>query len=96
MEKELLLVVEYKMLPGRRDAFLQAAADLCAYFNTEPGCICYRYLTDPADPDALVLVERWQKAQDQQAHMQTEQFAALRAMKDDYIAASSMRSYTEN
>lgn len=75
--------VTYHCKSGQREAFYQAVTDLGlrAISMGEAGNVKYDYYFDAQDPDALLLVETWQTAEDQQAHCQTELFAKLQALK---------------
>ena len=75
--------VTYHCKSGQREAFYQAVTDLGLRANSmgEAGNVKYDYYFDAQDPDALLLVETWQTAEDQQAHCQTELFAKLQALK---------------
>ena len=82
--EHMMLLVTYRMLPGQRDAFLQevAAAGILAKVQQEDGFERYDYYLSAADPDELLIVEEWDSEAQQQAHVNTDHMAQLRAIKE--------------
>ena len=80
-------------LPGQRDAFLQevAAAGILAKVQQEDGFERYDYYLSAADPDELLIVEEWDSEAQQQAHVNTDHMAQLRAIKEKYVASTAMQ-----
>ena len=83
--EHMMLLVTYRMLPGQRDAFLQevAAAGILAKVQQEDGFERYDYYLSAADPDELLIVE--------QAHVNTDHMAQLRAIKEKHVASTAMQ-----
>ena len=81
--EHMMLLVTYRMLPGQRDAFLQevAAAGILAKVQQEDGFERYDYYLSAADPDELLIVEEWDSEAQQQAHVNTNHMAQLRASR---------------
>lgn len=95
MAQPVFLLVTYRMNPGCRGAFLRQVdeAGLPAFFRGEPGCMRYEYLP-AADPDTLILLEYWACADDQARHAATAQFAALAAVKAQYVQTTVIERFT--
>lgn len=54
------VLVEYRALPGQLERALSEIEALVAtVVATEPDCSGIRLLQDPADPERVLLVERW-------------------------------------
>ena len=76
--EHMMLLVTYRMLPGQRDAFLQevAAAGILAKVQQEDGFERYDYYLSAAQ---------------QQAHVNTDHMAQLRAIKEKHVASTAMQ-----
>ena len=81
--------VTYHCKSGQREAFYQALCDLGVRDNSlgEEGNRKYDYFFAAEAPDDLLLVETWTEPSLQSAHCQTEIFAKLQALKDQYCAS---------
>lgn len=56
----ITVLVEYRVLPGQVERTLSEIEALVAtVVTTEPDCLGIRLLQDAADPERLLLVERW-------------------------------------
>lgn len=80
---------------GKRAAFYEALCDLGVRTNSkqEEGNIRYDYYFAAEAGDDLLLVETWQTPELQQAHCQTEIFAKLQALKQQYCDAVDIDKY---
>lgn len=58
-----------KVLPDHRDALIAAAADMAVATHAEAGCIDYSLWLSPEDPNAILLLERWEDEASLMAHM---------------------------
>ena len=87
--EHMMLLVTYRMLPGQRDAFLQEVA--AAGILTKDGFERYDYYLSAADPDELLIVEEWDSEAQQQAHVNTDHMAQLRAIKEKHVASTAMQ-----
>lgn len=92
----LVLNVTYKVKDGLREEYYNAIAPLAKYFNTENGCICYKYYNSCEDKNELFLLEKWESKEAQLAHTETEQFASLQALKDKYVIYTVVERYSGN
>ncbi len=92
--EHMMLLVTYRMLPGQRDAFLQEVAarlSILAKVQQEDGFERYDYYLSAADPDELLIVEEWDSEAQQQAHVNTDHMAQLRAIKEKYVTSTAMQ-----
>ena len=87
--------VTYHCKPGQRDAFYEALCELGvrANSNKEEGNIRYDYYFAAEAEDDLLLVETWQTPELQQAHCQTETFAKLQALKQQFCTSVNIDKY---
>lgn len=84
---EIVVVVLSRAVPGRVEEGLEAFAEVAATTHTEEGCVAYALHRSPADPDLIVLVERWASREALDAHLATEHLAAFRRDSHDIWAA---------
>jgi quinol monooxygenase YgiN len=72
------VVAEITLVEGREEEGLEALrAAVEATHAKDPGCLLYALHRDLADPTHLVMVEKWESAEDLTAHGKTEHLAAL-------------------
>ena len=75
--------VTYHCRPGQREPFYEALCELGIRANSraEAGNLGYDYYFAAEAPDDLLLVESWESPAHQQAHVETELFQKLQALK---------------
>lgn len=92
-----ILHVTYTARPGQREAFVAAVAEagIDAASRSEEGCVRYDYFY-PAQggSDDVLLLELWDTVEAQQKHTQTAHFKALGAIKEQYVANTTIQKYT--
>ena len=75
----LVIIAEFDVKPGARDAFLAAAhEDAQTSLRDEPGCRRFDVLTPDGGGDKVVLYEIYDDDAAFAAHMETPHFAAFR------------------
>ena len=62
------LIVTIFAAPGKGSELAEQYATRCAEVMQEPGCEQYEIFQSACDPDKLVLLERWTKKADLDAH----------------------------
>ena len=94
----LTWLVTYHCKPGQREAFREAIAEagIREVSAAENGNLAYDYYLSDADPDALLLVERWADSAAQSAHTWTETFSALQALKAQYCDEAEIDKYVRD
>lgn len=65
---EVVGVVHVRAAEGRLDELVAAFTSCILKTQEEEGCLAYALHRDNADPDHLVLVERWRSQADLDAH----------------------------
>ena len=88
----LLLLVKYTAKPGGREKFVREITD-SGILNTvraEDGCEGYDYYFSAGNPDAVMLVEKWASAKQQEATVLTACMAELMKIKEKYISGTSV------
>jgi quinol monooxygenase YgiN len=83
---EVVVVVLSRAAPGRVEDGLAAFAELAAVTHTEKGCLAFTLHREPADPDRIVLVERWATREALDAHLETPHLLAFRRGSQDIWA----------
>lgn len=63
------LVITFAATPGKGAELAAALRERCAEVAKEPGCEQFEAFQSVADPDRLVLLERWQDQAALDAHM---------------------------
>ncbi len=91
----LLIIVTYHCRQGKRDEFLAAISkaqigEKCA---AEPGCLGYAYHLPAADPDDVVLIEKWADREALAPHAKTPHFAQLTEIKAQYVVSMDAVRY---
>ena len=56
----IVLVVNFKVKEGQKDAFMEVMKPLMLGSQSEPGCIEYNLFASDDDANALVLIEKFQ------------------------------------
>ena len=85
--KAVLLLVTYQMKAGMRNAFLQevAQAGILEKIRQERGCLQYAYFLSAEDPDSLLLIEKWESPELQQAHLMQPHMEKLKEIKPRFV-----------
>ncbi len=81
------MVVVARAKPGSGDEALAAFAGVAVPTHAEEGCLTYALHRSVADPDEIVLVERWASREALDEHLASEHLAAFRAGSADLWAA---------
>ena len=91
----MLLQVTYTMRPGKREDFLKDVREsgLLEDIRKEDGCQGYAYYLPEEEDGTLLLIERWATPQAQKVHMESENMARLRGLKDQYITDTKLLSW---
>lgn len=84
---EVVVVVVAQAKPGQGDAALAAFGEVAVPTHAEQGCIAYALHRSAADPDQIVLVERWVSRQALDDHLATAHLQDFRATSHDLWAA---------
>ena len=74
----ILVAGTIKYQPGAIERLKSAMQKMVAATRQEDGCINYDFAVDVADPDTLIIFERWRDRQALEAHFQTTHMAAWR------------------
>ena len=87
--------VIYNMKPGKREEFLAAAAELNLReaVRGENGCLQYDYFCAAADPDQLLLVEKWSDAKAQEIHLTQPHMAHMPELKERFVRETVIEKY---
>ena len=80
MADRIVVLAEFTAPPEHLDAFLELCAlDSRGSLRDEPGCLQFDVLTDPEEPDGVVLHEIYTDRAAYDAHRQTPHYAAFAA-----------------
>ncbi|MGD9570713.1 MAG: putative quinol monooxygenase [Thermoleophilia bacterium] len=83
---EVVVVVVAQAKPGQGDAALAAFGEVSVPTHAEEGCIRYALHRSAADPDQIVLVERWASREALDEHLATTHLQEFRASSGDLWA----------
>lgn len=93
--EELALTVVYTAKPGKRQAFVDevVARGIIDKIRAEDGCITYDYYVSEDDIDRLMLIEKWESAAHQEAHMAQPHMQELAEIKERFIDGTKIERY---
>jgi quinol monooxygenase YgiN len=74
----LLVVSALSIDPARREDILLAVRELTVNTREEAGCVGFRLLQDPDNPNDLVFLETWQSRDALDSHLSTAPVARFR------------------
>lgn len=72
--------------PERRDDAIRAARAMVAATRSEPGCIAYRFATDVADPNLVLVFEEWKDDESLKRHFETPHMATFQQEVPGFLA----------
>ena len=89
----LVVLVEFRLTPGARDAFLEAVTiNARSSVRDEPGCLRFDILTDHGKTrDSVVLYEIYENSAAFDAHRQTPHFATFHEATDGMVEKRILR-----
>ena len=81
------IFVKYTCKEGKRETFVDSLnrAGIVEAIRAEAGCIRYDYYFSEKDPNELLLIEAWEKKDDQAVHMTQPHMAELKKISADCI-----------
>lgn len=88
----LTIYVKYTALDGCREKFLREAVEqgIVTAIRAEEGCLMYDYYLSAQDENVILLIEQWESEAHQRVHMQQSHMAALRELKEKYVAETTI------
>ena len=89
----IILVVEVKTKPGKRDEYVKAAEDCVKHTRMEEGNRDYRLLLSTDDPDDAVFFEIWDSKEALDLHTKTEHYLKLRPKVEELCVSTAMKTY---
>ena len=94
----IVLNVTYTMKENVSPAdFVNALEEngLSPYCRREKGNICYSYFYPADGGSQVLLLEKWEDEESLTAHAQTENFARIGQIKNQYVEATDIKKYQE-
>ena len=95
----LIINVTYKLIPGMRDAYIEALkknriAERC---SAEAGNLAYRFFVpiDEADTDTVFLLEQYKDDDAVAEHMKQDHYAELQEIKAQYVESTDIKKYRD-
>lgn len=85
MSKPLTIVARIKSKPGQENALAAELNKLVAPTLVEAGCLQYDMHRDREDTGNFLFFENWETEEMWQAHMESPQLKAYRAVADDLV-----------
>ncbi len=79
---EVIVVATFRARPGMGDAVEAGVQDAILRTHDEEGCLLYALHRGTADPDMLVLIERWTSAEALTEHAAQPWVTGLAALAD--------------
>ena len=92
-----ILNVTYKCREGMREEFLEAvkAEGLDEASRSEEGNIKYDFYFADADPDELLLVEKWRDADAVKSHNSEQHFRRFGELKAGFVVETLLERYSK-
>ena len=89
----IAILVSYKSENGAARGFAEEmeSSGLAAQVRAEDGCIRYDYFYPVGSDNTLFLWEQWESREHQKAHCQTEHFARLGQLKEQFHATTEIQ-----
>jgi len=75
----LIVAVEFRMAPGKRESFLTLAGELTGPTLAEDGCRAFEFWADPEDSGRFFLFEIWESGAALEAHRGMPHVAAFKS-----------------
>ena len=90
------IFVHYFAKPGRREDFLRRVVEegILTAIRREEGCLRYEYFLSLQNDRDILLIEEWETEAHQQKHVAQPHMAALRQLKEQYIANTMLGRFT--
>lgn len=85
MASAVVVVASFRVRPGMVDGAIAALTPTIEQTHAEDGCISYALHRDSADPDRLVLVERWVSAEALSSHLQQPYVTELGKIAGEFL-----------
>ena len=90
----IVIAGQVAVRPDRRDEAVRAALAMAEATRKEDGCISYRFSSDLADPNTILIFEEWESDEALARHFQTEHMRVFRAGLPQVLAgASTIKRY---
>ncbi len=89
------IFVKYTCRAGKREEFVERLKKegIVDAIRAEAGCVRYDYYFSEKDPCELLLVEAWEKKEDQQLHMTQPHMVPLRAISAECVASTEFGEF---
>ncbi len=92
----IIIAGTFRLNPDRREDALAAMREVAAATNAnDKGCIQYQFAVDVADPNLVVLYERWDTAENLAAHGKAAHMAPFRAALKGCLAGRELFIYKD-
>lgn len=94
------VIATIELVPGRREAFLQAFREVVPKVLAEPGCLDYGPTVDfetnipaqgPARENVVTIVERWKSIDALQSHLMTPHMLDYRKAVKDMVVRTTLQ-----
>lgn len=83
--EETVVVAVLKVKAGKADEAVAGFTPVIEQTHGEAGCITYALHRDKADPDTIVLIERWRSQEDLEAHFTQPHMAEMGSLAAELL-----------
>jgi len=93
--KQMMLCVTYTARPGLRESFIKEinSSGILEKILQEDGCLEYGYYLSVKNKDDVLLVEKWETEEEQQAHLKQPHMEVLKSIKDRYTSGVRIEKF---
>ena len=94
-ENMYTIYVVFKTVDGKREQFIEKVKSegIVDAVRAEDGCLRYDYYFSEKDKNEILLIEAWESAEHQKAHITQPHMARLREIKPDYILSTTLGEF---
>jgi quinol monooxygenase YgiN len=86
----IYVLATIKASPGKAAALITAAQPCIAATRLEDGCISYDYVQDTADPDIVIVIERWTNREALEAHLHAPHLKEWREARKPLVSSTKI------
>lgn len=89
------IAVIFKCFEGKREEYIELLTKegIVDAIRGEEGCISYDYYFSQSDKDEILLIEKWDKKETQQLHINLPHTQKMLTFKGDYVKSTEIKEF---
>lgn len=91
----VVLLVEYLVKEGKREAFTKAILEnsVAQSSREDSGNVSYQYLLSLEDSDKVLLFEEWENEESFQNHLKEQHTKDFQSIKNEYVVETKVKKF---